>query len=569
MRQECLEVTTLTFLTSIDGHLLKEMFIDGAAMLENNKAHIDALNVFPVPDGDTGTNMSLTMMSAVKELAGVDTENAGAVAAAVARGALKGARGNSGVILSQLFRGLAEGTKNADTIDAKTFAQALQLGVDKAYKAVMKPKEGTILTVARAIAENAVKAAEKDDIYNFVDEMITSGNNMLKKTPDMLPVLKQAGVVDSGGAGLMMIYLGFKMALDGEEVENVTDIAKKLTALADQQVQEIPAGTGASMDTGEEIEFGYCTETFITNIKEGVTEENIDALRNKLMEFGDCVLVVGDLELIKVHCHSNDPGRILKHCIKLGDLDNIKIDNMRTQHRTLIEEAKTVEAKSMPIEKEVGFVAISAGDGIAALFKDLTVDEIVMGGQTMNPSTEDISEAIYRCKAQTTYILPNNKNIIMAAQQAAQLIEDRKVVVIPTKTIPQGVAAMIAYVPDVTVEENEQRMTEAATAVRTGSVTYAIRDSVFDGKEIKEGDILGLAEGSVSCVGKEVEATTLELMENMITEDDELITLFYGEDVSEETAAAMQEKIEEKFPQCELEMLPGGQPLYYYLFSVE
>ncbi len=559
----------MTFLTNIDGHLLKEMLIDGAAMLENNKAAIDALNVFPVPDGDTGTNMSLTMMSAVKELAGVDTADATTVSAAIARGALKGARGNSGVILSQLFRGFAEGVKGHESIDAGIFAEALKLGVDKAYKAVMKPTEGTILTVARAVSENAQAYASKNDnLYGFVEGMISSGNEMLARTPDMLPVLKQAGVVDSGGAGLMAIYLGYKMALDGEEVENATDLAKKLTALSAQPPKELEQG--ASMDTGEEIEFGYCTETFITHIKEGVTAEDVDNLRDKLMEFGDCVLVVGDQELIKVHCHSNDPGRILRYCIRLGELDNIKVENMRTQHRTLIEEAKAVQQrKELPIEKEVGFVAIAAGEGIAALFRDLTVDEIVMGGQTMNPSTEDIAAAIYRCKASVTYVLPNNKNITMAARQAAELMEDRQVVVIPTETIPQGVASMIAYVPDVSLEENIARMTEAAGAVRTGSVTYAVRDSSFDGKDIHQNDILGLNEGKVALVGQEVEDVTLELMRSMITQEDELITLFYGEDISEENAQALAAKIGEAFPQCDLEMLAGGQPLYYYLFSVE
>ena len=558
----------MTFLTSIDGHLLKEMIIDGAAMLEKNKAAIDALNVFPVPDGDTGTNMSLTIMSAVKELAGVDSQDASVVAAAIARGALKGARGNSGVILSQLFRGFAEGVKDCAAVDAKAFAQGMKLGVDKAYKAVMKPKEGTILTVARAIANHCEACAEKNgSIYTLMDEIIAVGNDTLKKTPDMLPVLKQAGVVDSGGAGLMAIYLGFKMAVNGEEIESVTDLANKITALAGQEAAQLPAGTGAAMDEGE-IEFGYCTETFITHLKEGVTMEDVDQLRSKLMEFGDCVLVVGDLELVKVHCHSNDPGRILRYCIKLGELDNIKVENMRTQHRTIIEEAKAVQEKHT-IEKEVGFVAVCAGDGIAALFKDLTVDETVMGGQTMNPSTDDIAQAIYRCKAQTTYVLPNNKNIIMAAQQAAELMEDRTVVVIPTKTIPQGVAAMIAYVPDVTLDENRERMTEAAGSVRTGSVTYAIRDSVFDGKEIKENDILGLNEGTVACVGQDVADTTIELMRAMVTEDDELITLFYGADVSEEDAEALRGRIGEAFPDCDLEMLSGGQPLYYYLFSIE
>lgn len=561
----------MTFLTTIDGHLLKEMLIDGAAMLENNKAAIDALNVFPVPDGDTGTNMSLTMMSAVKELAGVDSADTTVVSAAIARGALKGARGNSGVILSQLFRGFAEGVKGHETIDAATFASALKLGVEKAYKAVMKPKEGTILTVARAVADNAqTYASRQSDLFGFVEGMISSGNDMLKRTPDMLPVLKQAGVVDSGGAGLMTIYLGYKMAINGEEVENVTDIAKQLTALADEQPKELGSASGAAMETGEEIEFGYCTETFITHLKEGVNESDVDALRSKLMEFGDCVLVVADQDMVKVHCHSNDPGRILRYCIRLGELDNIKIENMRTQHRTLIEEAKAVQKpKTLPIEKEVGFVSIAAGEGIAALFKDLTVDEIVMGGQTMNPSTEDIVEAIYRCKAKVTFVLPNNKNIILAAQQAAELMEDRKVVVIPTKTIPQGVAAMIAYVPDVTVEENEARMTEAAESVRSGSVTYAIRDSVFDGQTIKQNDILGLNEGKVACVGQDVNQVMTDLLKLMVTEDDELITLFYGADVTEESAQALREKISEIFPQCDLEMLSGGQPLYYYLFSVE
>ena len=559
----------MTFLTTIDGHLLKEMVINGAGMLEKHKAAIDALNVFPVPDGDTGTNMSLTMVSAVKELAAVDSADASVVAAAIARGALKGARGNSGVILSQLFRGFSEEAKEHETIDAQVFAASLARGVEKAYKAVMKPREGTILTVARAVAENAQAYAEKsDNLYGFVEEMISSGNGMLKRTPDMLPVLKQAGVVDSGGAGLMTIYLGFKAALDGEEVDAVGDITKQLTALNDQQ-QVKPEQTGAASGATEDIEFGYCTETFITHLNEGVGQRDVDNLRSKLMEFGDCVLVVADQDMIKVHCHSNDPGRILRYCIRLGELDNVKVENMRTQHRTLIEEANAVQNKTPAIEKEVGFVAISAGDGIAAMFRDLTVNEIVQGGQTMNPSTEDIVQAIYRCAAKTTFVLPNNKNIIMAAQQAAELMEDRKVIVIPTKTIPQGVAAMIAYVPDVSDDDNEQAMNEAAQSVRSGSVTYAIRDSVFDGKEIKKDDVLGLNEGKVASVGKDVNDVTIDLMKAMMTEDDELITLFYGADVTDETAQALSTRIGKEFPQCELEMLAGGQPLYYYLFSIE
>ena len=555
---------------SIDGLLLKEMIIAGANLLEQNREAIDALNVFPVPDGDTGTNMSLTMKSTVKEIAAVDEHSASKLLSMAARGALKGARGNSGVILSQILRGFARGIDGAETIDAETFAKGLESGAKTAYKAVMKPKEGTILTVIRVIAEDSARYVVKHpgDLPKLLDKVIRSGEAILEKTPDMLPALKQAGVVDSGGAGLMTIYLGFKAALDGEEVDAVGDITKQLTALNDQQ-QVKPEQTGAASGATEDIEFGYCTETFITHLNEGVGQRDVDNLRSKLMEFGDCVLVVADQDMIKVHCHSNDPGRILRYCIRLGELDNVKVENMRTQHRTLIEEANAVQNKTPAIEKEVGFVAISAGDGIAAMFRDLTVNEIVQGGQTMNPSTEDIVQAIYRCAAKTTFVLPNNKNIIMAAQQAAELMEDRKVIVIPTKTIPQGVAAMIAYVPDVSDDDNEQAMNEAAESVRSGSVTYAIRDSVFDGKEIKKDDVLGLNEGKVASVGKDVNDVTIDLMKAMMTEDDELITLFYGADVTDETAQALSTRIGEEFPQCELEMLAGGQPLYYYLFSIE
>lgn len=558
----------MTFLTSIDGHLLKEMLIDGAAMLEKNKAAIDALNVFPVPDGDTGTNMSLTMMSAVKELAGVDSEDASVVAAAIARGALKGARGNSGVILSQLFRGFAEGVKGCSAVDAKAFAQGMKLGVDKAYKAVMKPKEGTILTVARAIAENSVICAEKSgNIYTFMDEIIATGNETLKKTPDMLPVLKQAGVVDSGGAGLMAVYLGFKMALNGEEIESVTDLANKITALAGQEAAKISSGTGAAMDEGE-IEFGYCTETFITHLKEGVTMDDVDNLRGKLMEFGDCVLVVGDLELVKVHCHSNDPGRILRYCIKLGELDNIKVENMRTQHRTIIEEAKAVQEKR-DIEKEIGFVAVCAGDGIAALFKDLTVDETVMGGQTMNPSTDDIAQAIYRCKAQTTYVLPNNKNIILAAQQCVDLAEDKEIIVLQAKTVPQGISAMIAMDLDAEPGENTAAMEEAMGMVTTMEVTYAARTSTFDGHDIQEGDYLALVDNQLFATEKDLEAVLDRLAREAKDRGGEFINIFYGEGVEEAAAQGALDRFQTACPDAEITLLRGGQPVYHYLISVE
>ena len=556
----------MTFLAYIDGRLLKDMVLSGAALLEKNKQSIDALNVFPVPDGDTGTNMSLTMVSAVKELMGVDSASASVVAQAVARGALKGARGNSGVILSQLFRGFSKALAGVEHIDSAAMAAALQGSVEAAYKAVMKPKEGTMLTVAKALADSAQQdAQEGKDLYTLMENLLTRGNEMLKRTPDMLPVLKQAGVVDAGGAGLLAIYLGFKMAIDGEENIEGAQLMSRITALQDQNAQQNLQGQAEE----ESIEFGYCTETFIKQIKQGVTQENIDKLREKLSKIGDCVLVVGDLEMIKVHCHSNNPGKVLQYCLQLGELSSIKVDNMREQHRTLIQEADTLQKEAPVFEKEVGFVAVAAGDGLAALFKDLAVDEVVVGGQTMNPSAEDIASAVCRTKAKTVYVLPNNKNIIMAAQQAKELLEEYQVLVIPTKSIPQGVSAMIAYVPDVSLKENERRMTEAAQNVKTASVTYAVRDSSFDGQEIHQNDILGLQESRVEVVGQDVETVALELLQKTVDDGSEVITIFYGQDVSQEQAQALHDKVVDAYPSCDVDMLPGGQPLYYYLFSVE
>ena len=556
----------MTFLAYIDGRLLKDMVLSGAALLEKNKQSIDALNVFPVPDGDTGTNMSLTMVSAVKELMGVDSASASVVAQAVARGALKGARGNSGVILFQLFRGFSKALAGVEHIDSASMAAALQGSVEAAYKAVMKPKEGTMLTVAKALADSAQQdAQEGKDLYTLMENLLTRGNEMLKRTPDMLPVLKQAGVVDAGGAGLLAIYLGFKMAIDGEENIEGAQLMSRITALQDQNAQQNLQGQAEE----ESIEFGYCTETFIKQIKQGVTQENIDKLREKLSKIGDCVLVVGDLEMIKVHCHSNNPGKVLQYCLQLGELSSIKVDNMREQHRTLIQEADTLQKEAPVFEKEVGFVAVAAGDGLAALFKDLAVDEVVVGGQTMNPSAEDIASAVCRTKAKTVYVLPNNKNIIMAAQQAKELLEEYQVLVIPTKSIPQGVSAMIAYVPDVSLEENERRMAEAAQNVKTASVTYAVRDSSFDGQEIHQNDILGLQESRVEVVGQDVETVALELLQKTVNDGSEVITIFYGQDVSQEQAQALHDKVVDAYPSCDVDMLPGGQPLYYYLFSVE
>ena len=556
----------MAYLNSIDGKLLKKMILDGAALLEKNKQSIDALNVFPVPDGDTGTNMSLTMVSAVKELMAAQDDSVSAVAQAVARGALKGARGNSGVILSQLYRGFSKAVTGLDAIDSAAMAKALQMSVEAAYRAVMKPKEGTILTVAKTLADSAqTDAQESDDLYALLENLLERGNETLKKTPDMLPVLKQAGVVDAGGVGLLTIYLGYKLAIDGDSDPETVELVNKLTALQEQGKPELVPEEEAD----EGIEFGYCTETFIKNVKSGVTQENIDKLREQLSSMGDCVLVVGDLEMIKVHCHSNDPGQVLQYCLQLGELSSVKVDNMREQHRTIIEEANGVQEKKPAFEREIGFVAVAAGDGLADLFKELGVNEVVVGGQTMNPSSEDIASAIRRTKAKTVYVLPNNKNIILAAEQTRELLEDVQVEVIPTRSVPEGVSAMIAYIPDQSAEETLARMKEAAAGVKTASVTYAVRDSSFDGQQIHENDILGLNDGNVKVVGSDVEQVALELLNKVVDDDSSVITLFYGQDVEEAQAEQLRDKVANLYKDCDVDLISGGQPLYYYLCSVE
>jgi DAK2 domain fusion protein YloV len=541
------------------------MILTGASMLEKNKQEIDALNVFPVPDGDTGTNMSLTMLSAARELAPLPAgANASDVAAAAARGALKGARGNSGVILSQLFRGIAKALEGQQYVDARLLAEGLQAAVESAYKAVMKPKEGTILTVARAVAESAARdAAHGADAYAVLIGLLEQGDAVLKKTPEMLPVLKAAGVVDAGGAGLLLILHGFKMAADGEEaIEG--ELSRRISSLQGQGRPDV------SFDEDSGIEFGYCTETFIKNLIEKDSSLAILRLREELSAIGDCVLVVGDDELVKVHVHSNEPGRALQCCLKLGELSSVKIDNMREQHRNIIEEAAEFHQPKAPkITKERGFVAVGAGEGIEALLKDLGVDETVLGGQTMNPSAADIAEAIERTGARIVYVLPNNKNIVLAAEQAKELVAGREIFVVPTSSIPQGVAAMIAFVPDVDDQTNFSRMVEAAGKVKSLSVTYAVRDSSFDGKEIKKGDILGLSESRVATVGSEVEQTALELLAGAIDESSEMLTILCGEEISQAQADALRERLAAAHEGLEIEMLPGGQPLYYYLFSLE
>ena len=544
---------------TIDGVLLRDMFVTGAAMLEKNREAVDALNVFPVPDGDTGTNMSLTMNSAVREASQKEYLNAGDAAAAVAKGALRGARGNSGVITSQLYRGFARALEGVERVTPVQFAAALKRGAETAYKAVMKPKEGTILTVARVIAEEAVKQAERtpDDYDALFENILTTGEAILKKTQSMLPALTQAGVVDAGGRGLLLIYMGYVACLRGEEIP--TEVSN--------ETDGVPVFVD-DHESLEEIKFAYCTEFLIQNLYPDILEEDIDSLRRRLNRIGDCVVVVGDLGLVKVHVHTNEPGKALEYGLSLGELVNLKIENMVQQFRdNQAAAAKKAEAEK-PV-KEYGMVAVSLGEGFNNIFTDLTVDSIVEGGQTMNPSIEDLSAAIEKTRAKTVFVLPNNGNVILAAQQAAKLCEDKKVIVIPTKNVAMGIAAAIAFQPEQSAEDNAAEMEEAAQRVRTGTVTYAVRDTEYEGHTIKEGDIIGLYNGAIHTVGNSIHDVTRDLMKEIVTEDDELITVYYGKDTSEEDAQALTDELAELYEDCDVEMQMGGQPLYYYLVSVE
>ncbi len=545
---------------TIDGVLLRDMVVAGAALLEKNREAVDALNVFPVPDGDTGTNMSLTMSSATKEVNQKEYLSAGEAAAAVAKGALKGARGNSGVITSQLFRGFSRALDGVDRITPVQFAAALKKGAETAYKAVMKPKEGTILTVARVIAEEAVKQAERtpDDYDALFRNILSTGDTILKKTQQMLPALTQAGVVDAGGRGLLLIYMGYAACLRGEEIPT-----EKMDFAAD--------GEANFQDDHEalgEIKYAYCTEFCIQNLYPDSLEEDIDSFRRRLNRIGDCVLVVGDLSFVKVHVHTNEPGKALEYGLSLGELVNLKIENMVQQRREKQEEQKKQEEENTPL-KEYGMVAVSLGEGFNRIFTDLSVDYVVEGGQTMNPSIEDLSDAINKAHAKNVFVLPNNGNVILAAQQAAQLCEDKKVIVIPTKNVAMGIAAAIVFQPDSTPEENAARMEEAAQRVRTGTVTYAVRDTEYEDLHIKEGDIIGLYNGKIHTVGSSVHDVTRDLMKEIVTEDDELITVYYGKDVAEDDAQQLTDELADLYDECDVEMQMGGQPLYYYLISVE
>lgn len=538
----------------ISGALLRDMFTTGAALLEKDRALIDSLNVFPVPDGDTGTNMSMTMQNAIKELKACTGNTVGDVASAVSLGALKGARGNSGVILSQLFRGFARAVKDAETMDSHMLAEALRLGTEAAYKAVMRPKEGTMLTVSRMISEEVSRMAnEGANTFMLVDAMLAAGNKALNMTPQLLPVLKEAGVVDSGGKGLLTIYRGFKMAIDGEEIDDVSL----------DEAPEVSAENNITLEDVNDIEFGYCTEFFIIHLDESFTEQALDTFRENLMRVGDSVVVAHDTGYVKVHVHSNVPGKVIQMALRLGEVDKIKIENMREQNRQIKENLKRNE-------KEYAVISVSAGEGISAVFKDLGVSVVIEGGQTMNPSIDTILKAIKQANARNVFVLPNNSNIILAAQQAAELSE-RNVIVIPTKTIMQGISAAMAFNTENTLEEIESNMKSALQNVASGSVTYAVRTTTFNGNSIQEGDIIGIIDGNIEAVDSSVEGASKALLRKMLSNasEDAVVTIFYGENMDEENANALVADVQADFPDAEFIVQNGGQPLYYYYFAVE
>ena len=543
---------------TIDGLLLRDMVVAGTALLEKNREIVDALNVFPVPDGDTGTNMSLTMNAATKEMSSQEYLSAGDAAGALAKGALRGARGNSGVITSQLYRGFAKALEGVERITPTQFADALKSGSDMAYKAMMKPKEGTILTVARVIAEDAQRHVElyPNDFGSLMTTILNSGEAILRRTPEMLPVLKQAGVVDAGGKGLLLLYTGYAAVLRGETIDLTTP------ADFDGHNEEF----FDDHDALGEIKYAYCTEFLVDHLFETVQERDVDTFRRRLSRIGDCVLVVGDLSLVKVHLHTNDPGKALQFGQELGELVNLKIENMVEQRREI--EAKKEADKANEPPKPYGMIAVSLGEGFSKIFKDLSVDLVVEGGQTMNPSIEDIFEATNKVNAETVFVFPNNGNVILAAQQAAELSE-KQVFVIPTKNVAMGIAAVVAFQGDLSGEENAQRMEAAAQGVNTATVTYAVRDSEYNGLHINQGDIIGLNNGNIELTGHDVKQVALDLLSNIITENDELVTVYYGQETSKEDAQELTDLIEERYDYCDVEMHSGGQPLYYYLISVE
>ena len=563
-------------ITSINSKLLARMFLAGAKNLDSKKDWINELNVFPVPDGDTGTNMTMTIMSAAKEVSSLTNPTMAELAKAISSGSLRGARGNSGVILSQLFRGFCKVIKEYDEIDVTILCEACQKAVETAYKAVMKPKEGTILTVAKGAAEKALEMSDDtEDDVTFVEEVIKRAEYVLDQSPEMLPVLKQAGVVDSGGQGLVQVLKGAYDALIGKEI--------------DYTIEGAPTGAAPakiSAETEAEIKFGYCTE-FIIVLNAPMSDNEEHAYKAFLESIGDSIVVVADDEIVKTHVHTNDPGLALQKALTFGSLSKIKIDNMREEHQEkLIKDSQKLAAQQKAEEeayeaaqadektnnmpaKEMGFVSVSIGEGMNEVFRGLGVDYLIEGGQTMNPSTEDMLNAIEHVNAKTVFILPNNKNIIMAANQAVDLVEDKQIIVIPTKTIPQGITALVNYIPDHSAEENKEQMMAEIENVKTGQVTYAVRDTEIDGKTIKQNDFMGIGDKSILSVGTDLRATTLEMVDAMVDEDSAIVSIYFGSDSDEDSANELAAAIEEKYPDVEVEVNDGGQPIYYYVISVE
>lgn len=545
---------------SINGATFRKMVLNGAKLLDANKAHVNELNVFPVPDGDTGTNMSMTMLSASREVSGCSTNNMPELCDAVAKGALRGARGNSGVILSQILKGMTSVLAQNTEITAKVFAKAFAAGTEIAYKAVTKPKEGTILTVVRAISESAEKAAKKNvELKDFFQAVIDAGEEMLKQTPEMLPVLKKAGVVDAGGRGLLILLQGFQNILLGQEEDYSIEFDDSYKAGANDS----PYDEQAHFNYNDlaEIEFAYCTEFFIINLYKKTTEADIDLFREKLMNIGDCVLVIGDLSMVKVHVHSNAPGQVLTYALELGELDHLKIENMLQQNRDL-------KSKQQEDLKPFGLVSVCAGDGLTAIFKDLLVDNVIEGGQTMNPSADDIAKACDAVAAKDVFVFPNNKNIVLAANQAKALSK-RTIHVIPTSNIPQGLSAVLAFNPEDTVDGNLKNMNDALGSVRSGSVTYAVRSTQIGNFDLKEGDIIGMDAKDIVAKGDSVNQVTEQLIDKMMDDEVSCISLYFGNDVKEDDANAIAADITKKYRMCDVDVHYGGQPLYYFIVSLE
>ena len=539
---------------TVDAKMLGRMFLSGAKNLEAKKEWINELNVFPVPDGDTGTNMTLTIMAAASEVSALSDPTMKTLAKAISSGSLRGARGNSGVILSQLLRGFTKSIEHHEQVDAMAFARAFEKGVETAYKAVMKPKEGTILTVAKGAAVKALEIAEdSENLETFFADVIAEAEEVLSRTPEMLPVLKEAGVVDSGGQGLLEVLKG---AFDGY-------LGKEIDMNFEKPAHAVMSKPMSAEESN--IKFGYCTE-FIIMLEKEFSEKEEKAFKEYLLSIGDSLVVVADDEIVKVHVHTNAPGDAIQRALTYGQLSNMKIDNMRLEHHErLIKDAEKVAEP----EKEVGFISVSVGDGMGEIFRELGADYLIEGGQTMNPSTEDVLQAISHVNAKNIFIFPNNKNIILAANQARDLTEDKNIIVIPTKTIPQGITALISYVPDKTVEQNTEEMLEAMTHVKTGQVTYAVRDTKIDDKEIRQGDIMGIGDKGILAVGQGIEDITVETLKEMVDEDTEIISIYYGADVTEEDAKQLCERLEELYPDFDVEINQGGQPIYYYVVSVE